>query len=416
MHSTSTVSIILPTYNRADVLERALDSVFAQTHTNWQLIAVDDGSTDDTAALLARHADPRLTVVQQANAGVYAARNAGLQIAQTSQARYITFLDSDDAWYPHHLALTCAYLDAHPDRMFVTTEYHEDLGNGEPPQVYDRSSLRKYRRRAARVGLAHTLGPARADDREHDDYLAFYSQREPLGAWSHGALPAELAAGVQLYRGHIGRHMCWGYLNWLPVTVLRREALAATGLFATHTRSAADYRFLALLSLAHEASMIALPCAVKHERANPAQALRCDHLATGSGRYRFEVNKLGFFDELYTQRHPQDRGLQRLRRHLELSAGRQALAQGLRDEALQHLGAAARPSRQLWRAGGLYLLARTSSSGQSAARLYRQWTRMRHLLAALTGGHLSLRELAAKALGRLRADRVAGPALASPAD
>jgi glycosyltransferase involved in cell wall biosynthesis len=91
-----TFSVIIPTYNRAAVLPDAIESVFGQSVGDLELIVVDDGSTDDTAAILAKYGG-RLTVVRQSNAGAAAARNRGLDIAR---GRYLAFLDSDDAWAP----------------------------------------------------------------------------------------------------------------------------------------------------------------------------------------------------------------------------------------------------------------------------------------------------------------------------
>ena len=117
----ASVSIVLPTYNRRDVLDRALTSVRDQTHDDWELIVVDDGSTDATSSLFTDR-DPRIRYVPQDNAGVYAARNHGLSLAL---GRYVTFLDSDDEWLPHYLELTTAFLDAFPDEPINEARYAE---------------------------------------------------------------------------------------------------------------------------------------------------------------------------------------------------------------------------------------------------------------------------------------------------
>ena len=96
----STVSVVIPTWNRAHTITRALRSVMSQSHPPDEIIVVDDGSTDDTGALLDRQfAD--CTVIRQARAGVSAARNAGIQRASGT---WIALLDSDDAWHPDKLA------------------------------------------------------------------------------------------------------------------------------------------------------------------------------------------------------------------------------------------------------------------------------------------------------------------------
>ncbi len=94
------VSVIIPAYNRAHVLGRAIGSVLAQTYRDFELIVVDDGSTDNTA-LLPACCDDRVTLVRQDNRGVSAARNAGIR---HSHGEFVAFLDSDDEWLPNKLA------------------------------------------------------------------------------------------------------------------------------------------------------------------------------------------------------------------------------------------------------------------------------------------------------------------------
>lgn len=94
------VSVIIPTYNRAHVLGRAIGSVLAQTYCDFELIVVDDGSTDGTAGLPILH-DKRVTLIRQDNRGVSAARNTGIR---HSNGELAAFLDSDDEWLPDKLA------------------------------------------------------------------------------------------------------------------------------------------------------------------------------------------------------------------------------------------------------------------------------------------------------------------------
>jgi glycosyltransferase involved in cell wall biosynthesis len=89
-------SVIIPTYNRAPLLKQAMDSVLRQSFTDFEIIVVDDGSTDDTPAYLNTLGD-RVRTLRQANLGPGAARNAGAAIAA---GEYLTFLDSDDLWFP----------------------------------------------------------------------------------------------------------------------------------------------------------------------------------------------------------------------------------------------------------------------------------------------------------------------------
>lgn len=103
---SATFAVVVPTYNRAAYVGDAIDSILAQDTPPEEVIVVDDGSTDDTQAVLARYGD-RIRVVTQANAGVSAARNAG---AAAATADWLTFLDSDDRWYPNRMAVLRADL------------------------------------------------------------------------------------------------------------------------------------------------------------------------------------------------------------------------------------------------------------------------------------------------------------------
>ena len=140
MSDTSNVSIILPTYNRATFLDDAFASIAAQEHTNWDLIVVDDGSTDDTPAVLNRlvASCPRpVRVVRQDNAGAYAARNTGLDHARGGA---VAFFDSDDLWLPHHLSRCAGALARHPEVDWVFGACRmEDMESGrelEPSTFY----------------------------------------------------------------------------------------------------------------------------------------------------------------------------------------------------------------------------------------------------------------------------------------
>jgi glycosyltransferase involved in cell wall biosynthesis len=94
-------SVLVPVYNRGGLIRRTLDSVFAQEYEDYEVIVVDDGSTDETVSVLREYGD-QITLLQQENKGPGAARNAGLKAAQ---GKYVVFLDSDDRWFPW--TLTC---------------------------------------------------------------------------------------------------------------------------------------------------------------------------------------------------------------------------------------------------------------------------------------------------------------------
>ncbi len=121
MNQTKTppaVSVIIPTYNRQQPLRKAVDSVLDQTFSNFELIVVDDGSTDRTPELLADYGDA-LQVIRQPNRGVSAARNRGISAASGD---LLAFLDSDDRWLPGKLAAQVAFFHTRPEALICQTE------------------------------------------------------------------------------------------------------------------------------------------------------------------------------------------------------------------------------------------------------------------------------------------------------
>jgi glycosyltransferase involved in cell wall biosynthesis len=122
------VSVVIPAYNHARYLPQAIESALAQTLAPAEVIVVDDGSTDDTPAVLAPYAD-RVRVVRQPNAGVSAARNHGVSLS-TGEA--VAFLDADDVWLPRKLELQCARMEADPEVGLVHVAVQDVDAEGKP--------------------------------------------------------------------------------------------------------------------------------------------------------------------------------------------------------------------------------------------------------------------------------------------
>jgi len=114
--ATPLVSIITPSYNRAYILPLALKSVQAQTYSNWELILIDDGSTDNTKAVAEQFNDPRIRYIYQENQGQTVARNRGLREAR---GEWIAYLDSDNALEPNYLSDMLAEIGKHPDTLWA---------------------------------------------------------------------------------------------------------------------------------------------------------------------------------------------------------------------------------------------------------------------------------------------------------
>lgn len=107
------ISVVVPVHNGSRWLGETLESLYRQTHTNFEIVLIDDASTDELQDVINRHADPRLKVVHlDANVGVSAARNHGIELAL---GRYIAFCDADDLCQPQRLERQFAFLEAHPD-------------------------------------------------------------------------------------------------------------------------------------------------------------------------------------------------------------------------------------------------------------------------------------------------------------
>ena len=118
-------SIITPTYNRAYVLWKLIISVQNQTFTEWELLIIDDGSTDDTKKLLAEFQfDARIKYQKQTNQGPSAARNTGLSLAS---GEVIVYLDSDDEPYSHFLSTIFMSLNQHPDKNYGVCNHNRSI-------------------------------------------------------------------------------------------------------------------------------------------------------------------------------------------------------------------------------------------------------------------------------------------------
>jgi GT2 family glycosyltransferase len=192
------VSVIVPTYNRAFCLARALDSILAQTYPCFEVVLIDDGSSDGTADLVARTygQDPRIRYFYQENKGVTAARNAGLKRARGD---YVALLDSDDAWMPWKLQLQLACFQQCPEVGMVWTDMQALGPDGE---VVSDAYLRT---------MYHAYRWFKTAD--------LFPRSYPL---PEAVLPPALA-GARLHVGDIFSQMVMGNLVHTSTVMLRRE-------------------------------------------------------------------------------------------------------------------------------------------------------------------------------------------------
>ena len=123
------VSIIMPSYNTAQYIGESIRSVLAQSYSNWELIIVDDCSTDDTDAVVAEFGDSRIRYLKnETNSGAAVSRNRALREAR---GRWIAFLDSDDLWHPQKLEKQIRFMEEE-NCHFSYTNYEEIGAQGEP--------------------------------------------------------------------------------------------------------------------------------------------------------------------------------------------------------------------------------------------------------------------------------------------
>lgn len=143
---TPKISVVLPVHNRADVLARAIRSVLDQRVQDWELIIVDDGSTDGSVMAARSFGDPRVKIIELGqNRGGNAARNAGVREAQ---APLVTFLDSDDTYLPGKLETVLVEFDRHPELELLVDSFFKMQPSGarvtrKNPVINDRETFRK---------------------------------------------------------------------------------------------------------------------------------------------------------------------------------------------------------------------------------------------------------------------------------
>jgi glycosyltransferase involved in cell wall biosynthesis len=134
------IDIIMPLYNKAATVERAVRSILNQRLTDWRLIVVDDGSTDDGPQIVQDFRDSRIELIRQTNCGPGAARNAGLA---RSKGEFVAFLDADDEWLTDYLHNAVQAMRANNDVGLVGTMYRESPPWRNIPRLYARRGVRE---------------------------------------------------------------------------------------------------------------------------------------------------------------------------------------------------------------------------------------------------------------------------------
>lgn len=234
-------SVVIPSYNRGAMVIAAVESVLAQTMNDVEIIVVDDGSTDDTAQLLAPYRD-RIVYIRTDNRGIARARNTGMLAARGD---YIAWLDNDDLYRPYKLALQCGLLDRHPEVGMVYTEFSgfDDAG------FYDEWHLHRYHE------SAYLRGGIRYED--------LFNKSIPLGSTDYGRTALSGVHPDWLTRcawfGNVYEAYLFNTIVFTNSMVFRRELLDRIGLQATRFGLFHDLEFALRLCSAAPVAFIDVP-------------------------------------------------------------------------------------------------------------------------------------------------------------
>ena len=212
------VSVIMPSYNTANFISETIESVLAQTYTNWELIIVDDCSTDDTDAVVRPYlADGRIRYIKnEKNSGAAVSRNRALREAK---GKWIAFLDSDDLWMPKKLEKQIAFMEQN-DCRFSYTNYIEidenSEGNGRSvtgPKKITRHGMYNYCWMGCLTVMydAETVGPIQiADIKKNNDYAMWLKVCQKADC----CLLDEVLAKYRKRSGSISNHGYTKLIKW----------------------------------------------------------------------------------------------------------------------------------------------------------------------------------------------------------
>jgi glycosyltransferase involved in cell wall biosynthesis len=246
-----TVSVIIPTFNRARLVALTIDSVLAQTWRDVEVIVIDDGSTDDTPAVLAGYGN-RIRSVRQPNRGMNPSRNTGIGLAR---GKYLALLDSDDLWEPWKLELDMNLLGRFPEAAFVFSDFAimtDDFGVSGA--------------RAAN-GL-HTWHP------DHHDWARIYPRTHHLAELG---IASPAARDVSVHLGCVFERSLHGPMVLPSTAVIRRSALEKHAHRLPESADThGDWEFFSRLSRLECALFVDLETAINRSHEDPVRLTRAD--------------------------------------------------------------------------------------------------------------------------------------------
>lgn len=209
---TPVVSVVIPTYNNADYIVETLHSIFSQTYEDYEVILVDDGSTDSTRDVIELF-HGKIRYHYQENQGLAVARNVGLEMAT---GEYVTFLDGDDIWHSDNLGIKVGILRKHPDIGGVFSDF----------SVFNQAGTIHHR------GSKVVFPFFRRTGKDFPDIFPFMEKI--------GDSPDHK---TKFYFGHIFSQLFWGNFILPSSMLFRKECAIKTGSFLPHMRTQQDYEY-----------------------------------------------------------------------------------------------------------------------------------------------------------------------------
>src|SRR5690606_13753394 len=227
------VSIVIPAYNSAPFLAVTLDSVFAQTYPNIEVVVVDDGSKDDSARGVEPYRE-RLVYHRQDNQGLAGARNVGFELAK---GEFIAWMDSDDLCAPERIAVQAAYLVHNPQVVAIGSDFAAMDASGRP---LDESHSAAYYSEFARYGLNE-----------------LFLRREDFDGSNISGFPP--GSRYEVHVGDVWQRLIFGNFMHPPTMMMRRSAVARVGNLRQGITNAEDWEYITRLSQIGEVAFVNAP-------------------------------------------------------------------------------------------------------------------------------------------------------------
>lgn len=255
-NASSLVSVVIPAFNAASTLAETLDALLLQSWPATEIIVVDDGSTDDTAEVLARYSD-RVRAIHQPNHGLAGARKTGIEAAQ---GEFIALMDADDLCHPHRLAVQVQYLREHQDVVLCSSDFSAFNASGP---VSPSHAAAYYSTIGQSPRGVRSLYPC------HESMQPDWGEAPPAGTtW-----PTTLAT----CRGDVFEALAHGNFVHPPTVMFRRSLLRLAGNFDEQARTMCDWDWLSRASRVGQFGYIEWP--LLNYRLSPQQMSSARHRA-----------------------------------------------------------------------------------------------------------------------------------------